>query len=67
MKLGTRLFLRSLITNMNSEFKNFKCWMQYGGPKCKKNVLIPMVLTQTTVDSWYVYTNHVGYNDQSTK
>ena len=36
MKFGTLGFLRSLIVNPNSKFRNTKWRIQYGGPKYKK-------------------------------
>ena len=36
MKFGTYGFLGSLSKNLASKFSNLKWWVQYGGPKCKK-------------------------------
>ena len=36
IKLATRGYLRSPITNLNSTFINSECWIQDGEPKFKK-------------------------------
>ena len=43
-------FLGSLNTELRWKLINSKCWMQYGESNVK-NGLIPMELTQTTLDS----------------
>ena len=42
--------------------------MQYGGPQCKKMAWFRWNSPKQhliRVIQWYIYTDHIGYNDQS--
>ena len=66
MKFGTRGFLAPVITNPSSTLRNYKCQMQYGGPKCKKQKVMPQrnlhgitffrsLIMNLTLDFWNQY------------